>query len=180
MFCMSKLQNLTQSIEELNIVPIAVSYQWEPCDMFKTKELYLSRGGQKYVKQKDEDLISILTGIKQPKGNVHFSICKPLEKEEYAAFANEPPNKFFHQVAVMIDKRIFENYKLWSSNYIAHDIRSGTNRYAAHYTSEEKAQFMQRFQHILSQIEGEKEFISAIYLGIYANPVESQHPTLNH
>jgi len=172
MFCISNMHDIVQSIEELNIVPVAVSYQWEPCDMFKTKELYLSRGGLKYVKQKDEDLISILTGITQQKGNVHFSICKPLEKEEYAAFANEPPNKFFKLVAGLIDKRIFENYKLWSSNYIAHDIRSGTNQYATHYTSEEKEQFMQRFQHILGQIEGDKEIISAIFLGIYANPVK--------
>jgi len=173
MFCMSNMQNFVKSIEELNIVPIAVSYQWEPCDIFKTKELYLSRGGKKYVKQKDEDLISILTGITQQKGNVHFSICKPLEKEEYTKFANENPNKFFNRVAGLIDKRIFENYQLWSSNYIAHDIRSGTNKCEIQYTSEEKTQFMQRFQHILSQIEGDKEVVTSIFLGIYANPVEN-------
>ena len=172
MFCMSNPQDLVTSIEALNIVPIAVSYQWEPCDMFKTKELYLSRGGNKYVKQKDEDLISILTGITQQKGNVHFSICKPIEKEEYAAFGNESPNKFFQHVAGLIDKRIFENYKLWSTNYIAHDILSGKNNYTNNYSMEEKTQFMQRFQHILEQIEGDKEIISTIFLGIYANPVE--------
>ena len=172
MFCMSNMNNLVQSLEELNIAPIAVSYQWEPCDMFKTKELYFSRGGKKYVKQKDEDLISILTGITQQKGNVHFSICKPINRNEYNVFVNETPNKFFNLVAGLVDKQIFENYKLWSSNYIAHDIRSGTSTFAHYYAVEEKEKFMQRFHHILSQIEGDKEVISSIFLGIYANPVE--------
>jgi 1-acyl-sn-glycerol-3-phosphate acyltransferase len=172
MFCMSNTQNLIQSVDELNIAPIAVSYLWEPCDMFKTKELYLSRGGEKYAKQKDEDLNSILTGITQQKGNVHISMCKPIEKEEYLVFANEKPNTFFSKIAGLVDERIYENYKLWSSNYIAHDLRSGTNKYAQFYTAEEKEQFMQRFQNILNQIDGDKEVIAAIYLGIYANPVE--------
>jgi len=174
MFSMSNTQNLIQSLEELNIAPIAVSYQWEPCDIFKTRELYISRSGEKYVKQKDEDLISILTGITQQKGNVHFSICKPLEKEEYLTFANEKPNIFFSKIAGLVDARIYENYKLWSSNYIAQDLLSGTNQYAQFYTAEEKEQFMHRLHHALSQIEGDKEVISSIYLGIYANPVENR------
>jgi len=172
MFCMSNKQNLIQSIEELNIIPVAVSYQWEPCDMFKTKELYQSRDGVKYVKQKDEDFISILTGITQQKGNVHLSLCEPLKKEEYMNFANETPNKFYKNIANLIDERIYNNYKLWNTNYIAHDIRSGTNKYAAHYTPEEKEHFLQRFHQVLAQIDGDKAIISSIYLGIYANPVD--------
>jgi len=173
MFCMSNKHDLVKSVEELNIVPVAVSYQWEPCDMFKTKELYLSRGGIKYVKQKDEDFISILTGITQQKGNVHFSICKPIEKEEYVNFASDVSSKFYKDIAHLIDKRIYNNYKLWNTNYIAHDIRSGTSKYASHYTSEEKEQFMQRFHQTHNQIDGDKDAIRAIYLDIYANPVKN-------
>ena len=172
MFCMSNKHDLVKSIEELNIVPIAVSYQWESCDMFKAKELYQSMGGVKYVKQKDEDFISILTGITQQKGNVHFSLCKPLEKEEYIDFANESTNQFYKNIANLIDKRIYENYKLWNTNYIAHDIRSGTNKYATHYTPEEKEQFLQRFNQIMNQVDGDKNIIRSIYLGIYANPID--------
>jgi len=172
MFCLSNRKNLVKSVEELNIVPIAVSYQWEPCDMFKTKELYISRGGTKYMKQKDEDLISILTGITQQKGSVHFSICTPLKKEEYAEFALESPNKFYSSLARLIDERIYANYKLWNTNYIAHDIRSGTNKYRDFYIPEEQERFQQRFYHILNQIEGDKDMMGSIFLGIYANPVD--------
>ena len=174
MLCMSNTQDLVKSVDDLNIVPLAVSYQWEPCDMFKTRELYLSRDGAKYIKQKDEDLISILTGITQQKGKVHFSLCQPLEKEEYIEFANATPNKFYKNIANLIDKRIYNSYKLWSTNYIAHDLRSGTNKYAAFYSNEEKEQFLQRFHQILHQIDGDKTIISAIYLGIYANPVDKK------
>jgi len=174
MFCMSNNHDLVKSIEELHIVPVAVSYQWEPCDVFKAKELYLSRGGAKYVKQKDEDFISILTGITQQKGNIHFSLCKPLEKEEYSEFANELPNKFYKNIANLIDNRIYNNYKLWNTNYIAHDLLSKTNKYATHYTPAEKEQFLKRFHQALNQIEGDKEIIGAVYLGIYANPVNTK------
>jgi len=173
MFCMSKSQDLLKSIEELNIVPIAVSYQWEPCDTFKAKELYMSRDGAKYVKQKNEDFISILTGITQQKGNIHFSLCKPLEKEEYCGFSSETPNKFYKNMANLIDERIYANYKLWSTNYIAHDLLSRTDNYTTHYTPTEKEQFLKRFHQTLNQIEGDKNIISAIYLGIYANPVNA-------
>ena len=173
MFCMSNTHDLLKSVEELNIVPVAVSYQWEPCDVFKTRELYHSREGMKYVKQENEDFISILTGITQQKGNVHFSLCKPLAKEEYRGFATESPNKFYKNIAQLIDERIYNNYKLWNTNYIAHDIRSGTDKYAAHYTTEEKEQFLQKLYQALNQIDGDKDRISAIYLGIYANPVSS-------
>jgi len=171
MFCMSKTKDLVRSIEELSIVPVAVSYQWEPCDILKTNELYRSRGGVKYEKQPNEDLISILTGFTQWKGNINICFCEPLQKEEYIGFANEVPNKFYKNIAKLIDERIYSNYKKWDTNYIAHDIRSGTNQYVAHYTSEEKEKFQQRFQQALDQISGETDLISSIFLGIYANSV---------
>ena len=173
---MSNKQDLISSIEELNIVPVAVSYQWEPCDLFKTKELYMSRGGVKYVKQKDEDLISILTGIMQQKGMVHFNLCKPLEKEEYIPFASEAPNKFYLHVAQLIDERIHKNYRLWNTNYIAHDLRSETHKYKTHYSPDEKEEFLKRLHYIFSQIEGDTEIIKDIFLGIYANPVAKADP----
>ncbi|MDR3261592.1 MAG: acyltransferase [Tannerella sp.] len=171
MFCMSKPSDPVRAIGELNIIPVAVSYQIEPCDLFKTRELYLSLGGKKYVKQENEDLNSILTGITQPKGNVHISICEPLREQEFSPVAS-PPNEFYKKVASLIDKRIHKGYKLHSNNYIAHDIRSGRDTCAVHYTPEEKNLFLARCEQTLQQIEGDRQTLRAIYLGIYANPVD--------
>ncbi|MDR2764563.1 MAG: acyltransferase [Tannerella sp.] len=173
MFCMSDSSDLPRSIHELHPVPVAVSYQIESCDILKTKELYLSRNGRKYVKQPDEDLTSILTGITQPKGNIHISICAPLREEELRAIRYQSPNEFHKSVASLIDRRIYHGYKLHNNNYIAHDIRSGQDTYAAHYTSEEKAGFLARYEQMLQQIQGDESVLRSIFLGIYANPVDN-------
>ena len=174
MFCMSDADDLIRSANELNIVPVAVSYQIESCDILKTRELYLSLNGVKYVKQKGEDLHSILTGITQPKGNIHFSICEPIRRSELKAIEYNQPNEFYKSLATLIDKRIHKNYKLHNNNYIAHDLRSEKDTYAAYYTSEEKAAFIGRTEQMLRQIEGEKDVLTSIFWGIYANPVENQ------
>ena len=174
MFCMSGSKDIVPSLGELNITPMAISYQWEPCDFFKMRELYFSRNGAKYIKEKDEDYISILTGITQPKGNIHIQICEPLQQEELQQLSKEKtPNDFYKSIATLIDQRIYNNYKLHNTNYIAHDLRSKTNTCAAHYTPEEKEHFIQRCNRMLTQIDGDKEIAEQILMGIYANPVKS-------
>ena len=173
MFCMSGSKDAAHSLNELNIVPVAISYQWETCDFFKTRELYLSRNA-KYVKEKNEDFTSVMTGIMQPKGNVHISICEPLQQEELQKFANEKQsNDFYKNAANLIDRRIYSSYKLCDTNYIAHDIRSATDTYAAHYTPESREQFLQHYKQVLGKFDTDKEIVSRIFLGIYANPVDN-------
>jgi hypothetical protein len=174
MFCMSKPDNPVLSADELNIVPVAISYQIESCDILKTREIYLSRNGAKYVKQKDEDINSILTGILQPKGNIHISVCEPIRRNELEAIGYNQPNEFYKSIAGLINQRIHKNYKLHNNNYIAYDIRSGKDTYATHYTPEEKSAFIARTAEMLRQVEGEKEALMSIFWGIYANPVGNQ------
>ncbi len=172
MFCMSKSSNLIDSVDELNIVPVAISYQIEPCDILKTRELNLSQNPDKYIKQPGEDLNSILTGIMQQKGCVNISFCKPIMKEELE-FDHKIPNEFYKNVATLIDKRINGHYKLYNNNYIAHDIRSGKTTYSENYTKEAKEAFVARCNYMLNQIDGNKDTLMSIFLGIYANPVDN-------
>ena len=172
MFCMSKTSDLVNSIVELNIAPIAISYRIESCDILKTRELYLSQKCERYIKQPGEDLNSILTGITQQKGHVNLSFCEPITREELI-FDHKIPNEFYKNVATLIDERIYKNYKLYNNNYIAHDIRSGKNTYSNNYTNEEKEVFVSRCNHMLQQIEGDKDTLMSIFLGIYANPVDN-------
>lgn len=173
MFCMSNPKDPVASLHDLHIVPIAISYEIEPCDILKTKELYLSRDGREYVKKEGEDLHSILTGITQYKGNVHFSVCEPIRHEELRLIAESCPNEFHKKVASLIDKRIYKNYKLHSNNYIAHDIRSKKDHYKTYYTAEEKERFVQRQCRMLNDVDGDKNVLDVIFLDIYANPVEN-------
>jgi len=174
MFCMNDTGDPIRSADELNIVPVAISYQIESCDILKTGELYQSLNGAKYIKQKDEDLHSILTGITQPKGNIHFHVCEPIRHSELEAIEYNQPNEFYKSLATLIDKRIHNNYKLHNNNYIAHDLRSGKDSYNTCYTPDEIAIFTDRTAQMLRQIEGEKDILMSLFLGIYANPVDNQ------
>lgn len=177
MFCMSNGENKIAALDDLNIVPVAVSYEWESCDVLKALELYQSQSG-KYIKKPGEDLNSILTGILQPKGRVHFQACPPIRREELLQFNDSTNNEYHKQVARLIDQRILRGYRLWPNNYIAHDMRYGQQRYAAHYTEAEKQAFEQHLT-TLDRYEYDSLALKDILLGIYANPVDNIKNTIN-
>lgn len=169
MFCMSKEEDKIAALAELHIVPIAVSYEWESCDILKAIELYESRN-VKYIKKPGEDLNSILTGILQPKGRVHFQICQPITREELLQFNDSTHNEYHKQVAQLIDSRIIPAYKLWPNNYIAYDILYGQQRFVSEYTKEEKEAFCEHVKKLL-HYESDFNLLKDILLSIYANPV---------
>ena len=173
MFALSDRTDPVRAIRDLRIVPVAVSYQMEPCDILKTRELYLSRGGRKYVKQPGEDLHSILTGILQQKGHVHMSFGRHFGDALPDAVEARHANAFYRTVADEIDQQIHRNYRLFDNNFIAHDLRSGKSTYADRYTPEARAAFESRLQQMLQEIDGEPAILKEIFLGIYANPVEN-------
>ena len=172
MLSMSGGKDRVKALAELNIVPVSVSYEWESCDILKTLELYASRNGKPYVKKPGEDLNSILTGITQPKGRVHIEICEQLTADDLNAIpADCADAQFRHSVAELIDRRICGSYRLFPNAYIAHDLRSGTGRYADYYTNEQHDAFVGH----LSELD---KFVSDpalrdIFLGIYANPIDN-------
>jgi glycerol-3-phosphate O-acyltransferase len=172
MFCMSEQRDKIKALAELNIVPIAVSYEWEPCDILKVLELYQSQY-TRYVKKPGEDLNSILTGILQPKGRVHFELTEPLTAEELSAFEGMTNNEYHKEVARLIDKKINKAYRLWPNNYIAHDLLYGNTRYRSMYTDEDYNAFIAHMA-VVERYEDtcDIEQLKELFLGIYANPVE--------
>ena len=171
MFYMGSPKSPENALAELNIVPIAISYQWEPCDMLKALELYQS-GFEKYVKKPGEDLNSILTGITQQKGDVHISVGTPLSEADLLPLAGLPHNKINSEVALLIDNQIYKNYKLTCNNYIAHDLRSNSNQFTSKYTEEEKQAFVERYEELMAFDVEHKDVLANIFLGIYANSVD--------
>lgn len=169
MFCMSKAEDKIAAIDELNIVPVSVSYEWESCDILKAIELYESRN-VKYIKKPGEDLNSILTGILQPKGRVHFEFCPIITREELMEYNGSTNNEYHKQVAQLLDSRIIKAYKLWPTNYIAYDMLYGCQRFVTEYTKEEKEMFCKLLEK-LDHYENDSPILKDILLGIYANPV---------
>ena len=172
MFGMSGPKDRVDALDELNIVPVSVSYEWESCDILKALELYESRNGEPYIKKPGEDLNSILTGIMQDKGRVHFQICDPLRREELEALSDVPNVQFHREVAQIIDKRICGDYHLFPNSYIAHDLRYGNTHYSDRYTKDEYDAFVAHMAELNKY--SDDPALGDIFLGIYSNPIESK------
>ncbi|MBO8485291.1 MAG: acyltransferase [Bacteroidetes bacterium] len=181
MLDMSGSSDFCRNFEELNIVPMSISYEIEPCDILKARELLISRK-QKYVKGPMEDLNSILTGIKQQKGDIHLNIGKPLTHEEIALAALCDKNDRYQLIRHAVDIRVIEGYKLWKTNYIAYDIVNQGYKYSEHYTGEDVQKFVDYMERQLDTVEKTlcREALRDIFLRIYANPIVSKEMLREH
>ena len=175
MLDMSGTSDFRKNFEELNILPMSISYELEPCDVLKARELLISRS-QKYVKQPLEDLNSILTGIKQQKGNIHLNIGKPLTSEEIAVASLCDKNDRYQLIRHAVDLRVIEGYRLWKTNYIAYDLVNHGFKYSDKYTPEDVEKFTAYMEHQLDTVEKtlNRADLRTIFLNIYANPVVSK------
>ena len=172
MLDMSGTGDFQKNFEELNIIPLSVSYEYEPCNVLKARELVISRK-RKYVKAEGEDLRSIMEGIMQPKGSIHLNIGKPLTTEEIAEAARCDKNDRYQLIRHAVDLRVIEGYKLWKNNYIAYDILNHSFKYSDYYSPVDMEQFISYMTKKLDTVEPEinREDLRRIFLEIYANPV---------
>ena len=172
MFDMSGTGDFVHNFMELNIVPLSISYEYEPCDILKAREMLISRT-QKYVKTENEDLQSIMVGIKQQKGNVHLNIGDPLTEDEIREASFCDKNDRYRSIRHAVDVRVIGGYRLWNTNYIAYDLANHTYKYADRYTPEEVEAFTAYTEHQLDQVEPtlNRAELRDIFLRIYGNPV---------
>jgi hypothetical protein len=163
---------LSQCFRELNITPVAISYEYDPCDVLKIPELKALAAEKKYEKQQGEDYNSILTGLTGYKGRIHLSIGKPLDEELNHLINFTSPNDKLKELGEIIDQKVYGQYKLWPTNYIAFDLLQG-NTSSAHYTEEQKGTFMSRMEKQLEILGLDSEEDRYFLLNMYANPVKN-------
>ena len=173
MFCMSEPTDKIKALADLHIIPVAVSYEWESCDILKALELYESRS-RKYIKKPGEDLNSILTGIAQPKGRVNITFCPEVTETDLRQFEQCTNNEYHRLVAQLLDERIVSAYQLTPNNYIARDMRYGQQLYRDHYTDEERDAFMAYMEKLNEFDIAELDVLKDIFLGIYSNPIDAK------
>jgi 1-acyl-sn-glycerol-3-phosphate acyltransferase len=166
--------NFAESFKQLKIVPLTISYEYEPCDALKVQELHLSSLHTKYKKAPGEDLNSILTGIKQPKGRIHLAVGKPIidELDEINKLDNE--NEKIKQLTALIDYQIYKDYNLLPVNYIAMDLLESGGEFKRYYTEEEKNNFVAYINGHIGNLNGEKEPLFNLFLKMYAAPLKNK------
>lgn len=172
MLKMSGTANFSDNFKALHLMPLSISYEWEPCDSLKTQELYTRTVGE-YIKTPEDDMNSMLTGLSTYKGRVHFHIDK-LTDSELDKLNDLPSNgERIEALAALIDAKIHKNFKLWPNNYIAYDLLHSVNKFSSQYTPEEKARFIQIMTQKMDKLEGNISMLNNIFLEIYANPVKN-------
>lgn len=125
MLDMSGTGSFEENFSGLSIVPLSISYEYEPCGIRKARELLIREMQGSYTKTEFEDVESIVTGIRQKKGGVHFQFCKPVTAEEFAVCAALPRNDRYRHLASILDGRILEGYKIWPTSEYAAEMLKG-------------------------------------------------------
>lgn len=170
MVSMGEEKDLVGIIKRMNIVPMSISYEYEPCDRLKAREMALSENGH-YEKRPGEDFESIKQGIFDPKGQITLVLGKPLGEELDLVPAHLNHNDKLYHICQLIDRRIYANYRLYAHNYIACDLMGGNRRHADSYTEEQKRKFEQYLQRKAVVQDVAKEKMMDNLLRIYGNPV---------
>ncbi|MGD0710383.1 MAG: acyltransferase [Bacteroidales bacterium] len=169
MLNLSGEKGFVENFSALNIAPLTISYEYEPCGTFKVNELYKSLQGE-YKKSPGEDFNSIITGFTQPKGRIHLCAGKCVNEELKGFDENRSANENISKLTAMIDKQIYNDYKLWKTNHIAYDLMV-KDSFSHLYTEKEKSDFISFIEKEIMKLEGDKKVLKDMYLKMYANPV---------
>lgn len=162
-------QSLTDYFKTLKIVPISISYEYDPTDSLKMPQLLAQHREEEYIKGKNEDFMTMLSGILGQKKRIHIHAGHVIDKElDDIAASIDNKNKQLQAIAQVIDDSIIQNYKLWPTKYIAYDLIHNTDTYASQYTEQEKQLFIRRLEMRISSSDAiSKEY----FLTMYANPL---------
>ena len=175
MMAMAGEGDVTERLKELNIVPLAISYEYDPCDFLKAKELQQKRDDPYFQKSPEDDLINMQTGLYGYKGRIHFQTpaCLNHELDELKEH-NLPKCDLFTAISETIDRHIHSSYRLFAGNYVACDLLMGDNRFTAEYTEEEKEHFENYMEQQIAKVDlhnKDASFLRHALLTMYANPL---------
>ena len=169
MFALANDADLLDYLISLNITPISISYEKDPCDYLKIPELLAKEKGDKYEKVEGEDEKHMALGMRGDKGRVHVQFAKPINRELEGLRNIKNRNELLKNVAELIDKSIYKNYKLWDTNYIAYDLLNNSSKYSNCYSDATKKEFLTYMQEKISVYKSDKAI--ELFLKMYATPL---------
>jgi 1-acyl-sn-glycerol-3-phosphate acyltransferase len=165
-------KELMDYFKKIKIVPVSISYEYDPTDALKMPQLMAEANNEIYIKEKNEDFMTLLSGIMGQKKHIHIHVGDVLDKElDGIAAEFDNANKQIQALAQVIDDSILSTYKLWPTNYIAYDLLNKTDKYSAFYTENEKSIFERRLE---IRIDENNPVALEGFLNMYANPVANK------
>lgn len=176
MLNMGGTKDMLTNLMELNIVPVSISYEFDPCDYLKAKEFQMKCDDPEFVKCQRDDLLAMETGILNNKGRVHFTLGTPINGELSRLDRNMEKGELVAAIARIIDQEIYRHYRFYPCNYVAYDMLTGTKRFSENYGLKDKKQFEEYLQGQLDKIvlPGKDEaFLRTKLLEMYTNPLKN-------
>lgn len=162
-------QDLMDYFKKIKIVPVSISYEYDPTDALKMPQILAEANQEIYIKEKNEDFITLMRGVLGPKRRIHIHVGDVINKEIDAIKVEfDNSNKQIQALAQVIDDSILSNYRLWPTNYIAYDIVNQTNPFSHLYSENEKSLFERRLE---MRIDHSNPLALQSFLAMYANPV---------
>ena len=165
-------QDLMNYFKKIKIVPVSISYEYDPTDALKMPQILAEANQEIYIKDKNEDFITLMRGVLGPKRRIHIHVGDFINKEMDAIKVEfDNSNKQIQALAQFIDDSILSTYRLWPTNYIAYDIVNQTNTYSHLYSENEKSLFERRLE---MRIDHNNPLALQSFLAMYANPVANK------
>ncbi|MBO7140430.1 MAG: acyltransferase [Prevotella sp.] len=171
-----KMLAMGGELKELNIVPLTISYEYDPCDYLKAEEMQQKRDNPAFKKSKQDDLDNMKTGILGYKGRVHYHCGTPVNQwiDELEGLSRK---EYFSELARRMDNEIHAGYRIYPSNYVALDMLNGVNDQSKNYTAEERQRFEQYLDGQIAKItlpNKDEQFLRQTILTMYANPLRNK------
>jgi 1-acyl-sn-glycerol-3-phosphate acyltransferase len=173
-------EDILTNLMSLNIVPVAISYEIDPCDYLKAQEFQLKRDRPNFTKTKRDDLLSMEIGILNNKGRVHFTIASPINPALEKLNPKMDKNELFAAVAAVIDREIYAHYRFYPCNYIAFDTLYQTSRFGMNYGQNDREQFDEYIRKQIDKIDitnKDDAFLRTKLLEMYSNPLKNHLKT---
>lgn len=172
-------RNIIQGLKEINLMPVSISYEYDPNDYLKAKEFLLKSKNPNFKKSQRDDLFSMETGLLQYKGRVHFQFAPCINAELDKIPSDIDKVELVKTICHIIDKAIHLNYRIYPCNYISHDLLMNENRFTDKYTNEEKADFIKYLDGQLDKVDmqvsdDDREYMRHMILTMYSNPLTNQ------
>lgn len=183
MLTLGRSGNVLDNIRQLNIAPLAISYEYDPCDSLKAFEFLQKSKNPDFKKSPQDDLVNMQTGIMGYKGIVNYAFTPCINDELSHIDPNSDRSEILQAVCKIIDRHIHSHYRIYPGNYVAYDKLYDTQRFAGEYTAEQKAKFE---QYLHGQITKLGNFSTDDYnymydkmLLMYSNPLKNKLEATN-
>ncbi|MCF0235540.1 MAG: 1-acyl-sn-glycerol-3-phosphate acyltransferase [Bacteroidaceae bacterium] len=162
-----------EAIKAMHIVPLTISYEYDPCDYLKAKEFQQKRDNPNHQKSKQDDLDNMKEGIMGKKGRVHYACAEPID-QWLDTVAHLPEHELFEAVATHLDREIHKGYRLYATNYVAADLLENGQRFASHYSADEQREFEAYLRRRIAKVDlpnPDEAYLRQCILTMYANPL---------